>query len=198
MHSSTCNTVLRRYIHRHIFRNSRTETKHIFNRSCLSVFPTCTPNFPYGISTRRRIVVRFADKFWTFYWFMGVGYYYLLVKREAFGLGGYSCETTLERIHSVSSSIFTNEKKNRSRIEWTNCHTFQLQFVCSIWDERQFVSSVDWLQKSNCGQRGIFRWEVSSLQVRVGLLCRLRALDKITRWKKTLVRVVPQLVRCVL
>ena len=29
------------------------------------------------------------------------------------------------------------------RIEWMNCGAFEWQFVCSIWDEFQFISGVD-------------------------------------------------------
>ena len=43
--------------------------------------------------------------------------------------------------------------ENLSRIEWTNCHTFQWQFVCSIRNECQFVSGVDW-QSANKVEKG--------------------------------------------
>ena len=55
-------------------------------------------------------------------------------------------QTGFQQFHAVGVS--TKETNwNSSRIEQTNCHTFQWLFIRSIRDEYQFVSAVDDPQK---------------------------------------------------
>ena len=75
----------------------------------------------------------------------------------------------------VSRPVHTGDELEYvpSPVRWANCRTFQWQFICSIWDECQFV--VSWLVG--------LQFTVSFLSVKLNVLVNLSATEGF--WNQT-------------